>query len=484
MSPTYFRTVLTLVTTVSLIGYSLAGCAADADPDSSSSSSGNTGGATTTSSSQGGATGGSTASGTGGNTGPCGTDCSTIQTPDCQVAQCNVQSGMCEVVNDEDGVSCDDGVFCTISDTCLAGTCTGGPANDCGMAPGQCTEITCDEQSQTCSAAPSANGATCQDPNDLCLQGSTCSNGLCIGGTQNDCFFFPVPSDCHVATCNAMNGMCEAVVGNEGQPCNDPNDLCTVNKTCATGVCVGGDPKNCSQLTQGCVLGVCDVNSGQCVTQNLVNNDPCDDLDACTTGELCNNGSCAGGSPVTACVNNDGCCPSNCTANNDIDCACGLDKLKLSEMNIGTDYVAIFNPTTCVIDIDPLELFFDDSSLSDLIFQLPSYMLAAGGTVYIVEGTASGPDEISTNSNIFFSSTRGGATIMCDGPCSNPANVVDVVAFSEGAPHGPLPSGIIFSPGGLTGIGSESTNSYLRTAYIGQTPNFLAADWTVGPKTN
>jgi hypothetical protein len=259
--------------------------------------------------------------GMGGNAGPCGTDCSLINTPQCQVAQCNVQTGQCEVVNDEEGVSCDDGLFCTISDSCSAGTCVGGPQNDCGMAPPQCTEVTCDETSQTCSSAPALNGDPCQDPNDLCQKGSTCSNGLCIGGQQDDCFFFPVPSDCHVAVCNAMSGMCEPQVGNEGGACNDPMDLCTVQKTCTAGVCQGGSPKSCSQLTQGCVLGVCDVNTGQCVTQNLVNNDPCDDLDACTVGELCNNGACNGGTPITSCVNNDNCCPMNCTENNDTDCA-------------------------------------------------------------------------------------------------------------------------------------------------------------------
>lgn len=276
-------------------------------------------------SSQGGAVGqgGTTAStgGMGGNPGPCGTDCSLINTPDCQVAQCNATTGQCEVVNDEDGVACDDGLFCTISDSCLAGTCTGGPPNDCGMAPPQCTEVTCDETSQTCSTAPAMNGSMCQDPNNLCMKGATCSNGLCIGGTPDDCFFFPVPSDCHVATCNPSNGMCEAQIGNEGGACNDPMDLCTVQKTCNMGMCEGGTPKNCSQLTQGCVVGVCDVNNGQCVAQAVGQGQPCDDLNFCTTGEICNNGVCGGGAPVTQCTNGDGCCPMNCNENNDIECA-------------------------------------------------------------------------------------------------------------------------------------------------------------------
>jgi hypothetical protein len=86
-------------------------------------------------------------------------------------------------------------------------------------------------------------------------------------------------------------------------------------------VCQGGNPKDCSQLTMGCVLGICDTVSGMCVPQNLVNGDPCDDLNSCTTGELCQNGNCAGGTPITQCVANDNCCPTTCNINNDADCA-------------------------------------------------------------------------------------------------------------------------------------------------------------------
>jgi hypothetical protein len=317
------------IAALSVAGTTMGGCAADPDNVGSQSSgdpvaSGSGTGGNTSGS------GGAATGGTGGNLGPCSTDCSAIQTPQCQVAQCNQQSGMCEVVGDEDGVACDDGVFCTISDSCSAGNCVGGPPNDCGMQPAACNEISCDESSQTCSDAPASNGTMCQDPNDLCVKGSSCSNGLCIGGAPEDCFFFPVPSDCHVATCNSTNGMCEAVVGNETLPCTDPNDLCTVDKTCTTGVCQGGNPKNCSQLTQGCVLGVCDTANGQCITQNLMNNDPCDDLDSCTTNETCQNGGCSNGTPVTACVPNDGCCPMNCTVQNDIDCACTTENIVTS----------------------------------------------------------------------------------------------------------------------------------------------------------
>jgi len=268
--------------------------------------------------------------GQGGTPGLCAQNCESISTPPCLKSVCNDGTyqgvvGDCVVVPDE-GASCDDGMFCTIDDTCNAmGVCTGGPPNDCGMAAPPCNEIVCDENADSCDEMPAMNGAACQDPTNLCIKGSTCSNGLCIGGAPDDCFFFPVPDDCHVAVCNPMTGMCESTIGNEGLGCTDPNDLCTVSKTCMNGICQGGTAKDCSYLSQGCNVGVCDTTSGMCTTMGVMNGQPCNDLNACTTGELCNNGNCTGGSPVTTCTNGDGCCPSGCNQNNDSDCGCSTN---------------------------------------------------------------------------------------------------------------------------------------------------------------
>jgi hypothetical protein len=318
-SPTFIRSLVA----VSAAALFAGACAADSvgfDDDGQ----GGTGNATTTDTGGSGGMGG----GTGGSPGACGTDCSTIDTPQCQVAQCNVQSGQCEVVPDEEGTGCDDGVFCTASDSCSAGSCIGGLPNDCGMTPAQCNEVTCDENSNSCSEQASMNGSACQDPNDQCRMGMTCSNGLCIGGSVDDCFFFPVPSDCHIAACDPMDGMCKVETGNENGACVDPNDLCTDNKTCDNmGMCLGGGPKDCSNLDADCVEGVCDSMNGQCVTQALSQGSSCagaaddcniglcdnngvcqaapsnesgvcEDGNPCTAGETCTSGSCGGGQMI------------------------------------------------------------------------------------------------------------------------------------------------------------------------------------------
>lgn len=262
---------------------------------------------------------------------PCGQDCSAINSPPCYMSVCNEGAhpgpvGACVVVPSAAGGTCDDALFCTTNDTCDGmGQCLGGPPNDCGIAASACESVTCTEGTQSCSLTPVPNGGACV-PDNLCEVGGTCTNGLCVGVPQ-DCFFEPVPNDCHISACNPQNGLCEPVADptKDGQSCTDPTDLCTINKTCdTTGTCGGGSPKSCSHLTLGCDLGVCDTSNGQCITMTVMNGQLCDDLDGCTLGETCNNGTCAGGTLITACSGGqtaDGCCPSACDATNDLDCA-------------------------------------------------------------------------------------------------------------------------------------------------------------------
>ncbi len=293
--------------------------------------------------------------GDGGSTGPCAVDCGAIETPQCQIGQCNLQTGQCEVVADDDGSTCDDGLFCTVDDTCSAGQCVGGPQNDCSLTADECELITCDEQSQSCSLASVPNGEACT-PTDLCQSGGTCTNGLCTG-TPKDCFFSPVPNECHESICNPQTGDCEPVVdpNAQGQPCAGSGDLCMDNKTCDNGGnCLGGTPKDCSHLTVGCTNGVCDANNGlcigdpvapggacfdgvpacntgtcdnnsNCVPSPVANGTACDDYNACTTGDLCTNGTC-GGTAVTNCTTyfeeyfDTSCPPGGWTVNPDWEC--------------------------------------------------------------------------------------------------------------------------------------------------------------------
>jgi len=255
---------------------------------------------------------------------PCGIDCSSIDAGPCKQATCDMTTKQCAVAPQADGESCDDGKFCTTGDSCSEGECIGGPPNNCGMSPPACQTVICNESAEDCSTAPGSDGLPCT-ASDLCLINATCQGGLCSGGQVKDCFFAPKPDACHVAECDPMSGLCVPVPGNDGDPCDDPNDLCVVNKTCSGGTCIGGAPKDCSALSAGCNVGTCDVQTGTCAALPAGEGNPCDDLDNCTSGETCQSGQCTGGTTTTMCVDNDGCCPMNCNESTDQDCSCGTN---------------------------------------------------------------------------------------------------------------------------------------------------------------
>jgi hypothetical protein len=146
-------------------------------------------------------------------------------------------------------------------------------------------------------------------------------------GVPKDCFFAPTPDDCHIGACNPTTGHCDPVPGDDGVACTDKSDLCAVSKVCSGGQCLGGEPKDCSSLTAGCMQGRCDPSSGQCKAEPVPEGNPCSDAihacntgicdnhgacvpvpvpdgltcedgDACTAGETCTAGACKGGQPA------------------------------------------------------------------------------------------------------------------------------------------------------------------------------------------
>ena len=116
---------------------------------------------------------------------------------------------------------------------------------------------------------------------------------------------------------------------------------------------------------------------------------------------------------------------------------------------------------------------------------LPTRILGPGERVGIsdVDEDNVAGDIIPTN-NIFFTYGTSDYAAICDGTCSG-SSVIDLVAHYGGETMPSYPSGVTFSPSGITGITSttDETTSYHRVATSGQNPTFLRSDWSAGPKT-
>jgi immune inhibitor InhA-like protein len=272
-------------------------------------------------------------SSSGGDNGPCGIDCSAIQTPPCTIAVCNTGQALgalntCVVVEAPKGTSCDDGKFCTVNDSCDNGTCAGGIPNTCGIASDPCSAIICYEDTKTCDTAPVNDGTACT-PKALCQVNGVCQTGECIGEPK-DCTFSPL-NECNKVACDPTSGQCVGTPDpdKDDAPCLLTGGLCSASKTCKTGQCGGGVPKDCSAFNVGCTIGVCDDTNGfcgptpapvgaactegisechvgSCDQKGLCHSSAgpsgaaCNDHNACTKADTCAAGTCTG-SAVAGC---------------------------------------------------------------------------------------------------------------------------------------------------------------------------------------
>lgn len=163
-----------------------------------------------------------------------GLDCSFLD-GGCVVGVCVEGLGCQEQAADE-GLPCDDGLFCTVADSCMSGSCTGAP-NDCAPPDDPCMIGVCDELAQGCISLPGNDGAVCDD-GELCTGGETCSGGACSGGAP----------------------------ANEGAACDD-DDGCTIGTTCASGVCTDPTDEILACVTDdACCPGGCAAGTdGDCL---------------------------------------------------------------------------------------------------------------------------------------------------------------------------------------------------------------------------
>lgn len=203
----------------------------------------------------------------------------------------------CKAVNAKVGTGCEsDGDLCT-SDNCANGKCTAGPDKNCNDSNG-CTLDLCD--AGVCLHKPQGF-AGCDDGNP-CTAFDKCTQGVCQPGTPVACLD---GNPCTDDVCFPNTGQC--VHGNTaaGVPCTDGN-ACTNPDKCGAGNCAGL-PVNCEDGNP-CTSDTCAPGAG-CL-HSALNGAPCNDNNACTSGDVCKSGICGGG--ASSCDDTNPCSLDGC----------------------------------------------------------------------------------------------------------------------------------------------------------------------------
>ena len=254
--------------------------------------------------------------GSGGGAVECTEDCSALEADACMQYVCDADGslagtpGVCVEVPLPNDTACDDGLFCTLGDVCVDGACVGAQPNDCAGVEGDaCTEVICNEETDACELAPANEGGSCDD-GLFCTVGERCVAGACTGGAPNDCGM--TTDACTAVVCDETAAACALAPANEGRSCAS-DDLCVVAAVCTAGVCQGR-PKDCSSLDTECGTGVCDPANGTCRVDPAPPTTTCSLAGGCMVGTCDGFGTCSA-APVadgTSCVASATCSDGQC----------------------------------------------------------------------------------------------------------------------------------------------------------------------------
>jgi peptidase C25-like protein len=160
-------------------------------------------------------------------------DCSHLDEA-CKVGRCNELTKECEAVALDD-VACDDGHWCSLEDTCLAGECIGSERDCSDDDP--CTLDSCDFQSDECKHDPES-GAACHD-GLYCTADDVCQAGLCVGSTS---ICPQATGQCLVAVCDEEANQCGIEHAQDGLACS----LDEQEGVCRAGACETEQAGGCS----------------------------------------------------------------------------------------------------------------------------------------------------------------------------------------------------------------------------------------------
>ena len=224
----------------------------------------------------------------------------------CLKNRCSSLTGTCAMTEQVNGSPCDDGIRCTVGDTCQNGGCMSGVKADCSALADDCNVADCLEDPSvkagySCVQLPKAGTVICDADDDGCTAQDTCANGVCKPGKKVDCD--GVGGACTVSSCvssGKKNFTCKTVPAKEFAPCED-GQACTGGDFCQGGKCQPGLGKiDCGSLDSDCATGICDpkANGGAGACMPLPKNEGkgCNaDDNGCTVKDICVSGMCVPG---------------------------------------------------------------------------------------------------------------------------------------------------------------------------------------------
>jgi len=174
----------------------------------------------------------------------------------------------------------------------------------------------CDDQNE-CTADTCLNPGTAQAScqNSPKANNTTCSQGICCQGS------------CLTPTCNS-DSQCNSNQECRQGSCQNPN-------TCSATCSYSNQPDNTP-----CSAGVCC--SGTCQTPLCLQDNDCDDHNACTLDTCSLVNTCQAQcqhQAITSCLDNDGCCPAGCSYLNDNDCSASVteDSLHVADISFSSN---------------------------------------------------------------------------------------------------------------------------------------------------
>ena len=212
----------------------------------------------------------------------------------CLAPSCDSQTGECSLTPTNEGKACDDGDPCTVSEKCAAGECAGGYPLNCNDG-NACTDDLC-HPTNGCTHSPNAAG--CDDGDD-CTVGDVCSGGECQAGSNLNC------DDDNTCTDDSCKSAIGCVYEANAADCSDYNP-CTTGDHCSAGKCAVSGSLDCNDGNP-CTDDSCSPEVG---CKHNLNVAPCDDGNACTTGDKCGNGWCSG--KFTDCNDDNPCTVDSC----------------------------------------------------------------------------------------------------------------------------------------------------------------------------